>query len=127
MRSRSRSTVATLLTKSCFAVVAGSSPTPQSLPPCPTIFAHTYRALERSSPSRRESMSRPDVRGSATAQPDFLRPESRRWSRTQAFPRICRPEKDSSHSRSEEHTSELQSRVDLVCRLLLEEKKRSKQ
>src|SRR5207247_10135209 len=28
-------------------------------------------------------------------------------------------------SRSEEHTSELQSRVDLVCRLLLEKKKKS--
>src|SRR5207247_6327607 len=26
------------------------------------------------------------------------------------------------HSRSEEHTSELQSRVDIVCRLLLEKK-----
>src|SRR5207247_3300963 len=30
----------------------------------------------------------------------------------------------SSLSRSEEHTSELQSRVDLVCRLLLEKKKK---
>src|SRR5438874_10702314 len=29
------------------------------------------------------------------------------------------------HPRSEEHTSELQSRRDLVCRLLLEKKKRS--
>src|SRR5271170_8270099 len=29
-------------------------------------------------------------------------------------------------SRSEEHTSELQSRVDLVCRLLLEKKKKQK-
>src|SRR6266536_5399453 len=29
--------------------------------------------------------------------------------------------------RSEEHTSELQSRVDLVCRLLLEKKKRQQQ
>src|SRR5438105_11768090 len=29
-------------------------------------------------------------------------------------------------ARSEEHTSELQSRVDLVCRLLLEKKKRKK-
>src|SRR5699024_11675719 len=28
-----------------------------------------------------------------------------------------------SHKRSEEHTSELQSRFDLVCRLLLEKKK----
>src|SRR6266536_3254759 len=33
--------------------------------------------------------------------------------------RGCRP------ARSEEHTSELQSRVDLVCRLLLEKKKNS--
>src|SRR5699024_11880275 len=30
------------------------------------------------------------------------------------------------HMRSEEHTSELQSRFDLVCRLLLEKKKRSR-
>src|SRR5207249_12125093 len=29
------------------------------------------------------------------------------------------------HDRSEEHTSELQSRFDLVCRLLLEKKKRN--
>src|SRR2546421_12285301 len=31
---------------------------------------------------------------------------------------------DTSRSRSEEHTSELQSRSDLVCRLLLEKKKK---
>src|SRR5438105_7477772 len=31
-----------------------------------------------------------------------------------------------THYRSEEHTSELQSRVDLVCRLLLEKKKKKK-
>src|SRR2546422_8326814 len=30
------------------------------------------------------------------------------------------------HHRSEEHTSELQSRLHLVCRLLLEKKKKSK-
>src|SRR5438105_11523443 len=30
-------------------------------------------------------------------------------------------------ARSEEHTSELQSRVDLVCRLLLEKKKKKQQ
>src|SRR2546429_6525536 len=30
----------------------------------------------------------------------------------------------SGHSRSEEHTSELQSRLHLVCRLLLEKKKK---
>src|SRR5690349_23725254 len=32
----------------------------------------------------------------------------------------------SNHQRSEEHTSELQSRRDLVCRLLLEKKKKNK-
>src|SRR5216683_6330932 len=31
-----------------------------------------------------------------------------------------------AHPRSEEHTSELQSRSDLVCRLLLEKKKKKK-
>src|SRR5690349_23712115 len=31
---------------------------------------------------------------------------------------------DAAHVRSEEHTSELQSRRDLVCRLLLEKKKK---
>src|SRR3989440_3430212 len=34
------------------------------------------------------------------------------------------PENGSSKARSEEHTSELQSRSDLVCRLLLEKKKK---
>src|SRR5206468_7294469 len=33
------------------------------------------------------------------------------------------PRRGSRHGRSEEHTSELQSRSDLVCRLLLEKKK----
>src|SRR5438874_6409972 len=39
--------------------------------------------------------------------------------------KIFRPG-DSFHPRSEEHTSELQSRRDLVCRLLLEKKKKQK-
>src|SRR5438105_12406072 len=36
------------------------------------------------------------------------------------------PELPATGHRSEEHTSELQSRVDLVCRLLLEKKKKKK-
>src|SRR6266576_5045730 len=35
------------------------------------------------------------------------------------------PTRVGRHGRSEEHTSELQSRRDLVCRLLLEKKKRT--
>src|SRR5690349_23014865 len=38
-----------------------------------------------------------------------------------------RPRSSRSRGRSEEHTSELQSRRDLVCRLLLEKKKKKKQ
>src|SRR2546422_4578532 len=38
---------------------------------------------------------------------------------------ILSPSFRSSEDRSEEHTSELQSRLHLVCRLLLEKKKRS--
>src|SRR5438105_15095125 len=38
-------------------------------------------------------------------------------------PSLVRPLRGRGVKRSEEHTSELQSRVDLVCRLLLEKKK----
>src|SRR5206468_4656650 len=37
---------------------------------------------------------------------------------------LCFPACPRARSRSEEHTSELQSRSDLVCRLLLEKKKK---
>src|SRR6266508_6469026 len=38
----------------------------------------------------------------------------------------CRRRRRHCHGRSEEHTSELQSRGHLVCRLLLEKKKKKK-
>src|SRR5207249_11298701 len=41
-------------------------------------------------------------------------------------PRARRAGRDTLSVRSEEHTSELQSRFDLVCRLLLEKKKKKK-
>src|SRR2546425_4095207 len=43
--------------------------------------------------------------------------------RGDAFPR-SQPGKQETHRRSEEHTSELQSLAYLVCRLLLEKKKK---
>src|SRR5699024_12706916 len=51
----------------------------------------------------------------------FRSPASRRWCRRagRSAPRWKNPA-----GRSEEHTSELQSRFDLVCRLLLEKKKK---
>src|SRR2546428_8687214 len=58
------------------------------------------------------------------------RPRARRHRRT--VPRVARldvvlhrlPVHHLARDRSEEHTSELQSRSDLVCRLLLEKKKK---
>src|SRR6266576_2044371 len=52
---------------------------------------------------------------------------SRRRSRSRKRWRRARRCSCSTTSRSEEHTSELQSRRDLVCRLLLEKKKEVRQ
>src|SRR5256886_10997551 len=43
--------------------------------------------------------------------------------RNNVVPLVRRRASDKSHDRSEEHTSELQSQSNLVCRLLLEKKK----
>src|SRR5690349_22134858 len=50
------------------------------------------------------------------------------WKRISSAPGTSRDSKPAEQavSRSEEHTSELQSRRDLVCRLLLEKKKKNK-
>src|SRR5438105_6325949 len=69
-------------------------------PPRSTLFPYTtlFRSVgHRPGRLRREGRSPPSGRGSGASGP-----------------------------RSEEHTSELQSRVDLVCRLLLEKKKKKK-
>src|SRR5699024_11781134 len=42
------------------------------------------------------------------------------WSKSRQY--ACRRHRQAKSDRSEEHTSELQSRFDLVCRLLLEKK-----
>src|SRR3712207_7393565 len=54
--------------------------------------------------------------------PSTLRAE--RWAASTAL--SCRSPSTSRSTRSEEHTSELQSRQYLVCRLLLEKKKQEK-
>src|SRR3989442_9730053 len=70
-------------------------------PPRSTLFPYT--TLFRSHPSLRRSPSRP-------------------WQIcTKSMPSNC-----TNLPRSEEHTSELQSRPHLVCRLLLEKKKKKK-
>src|SRR5260370_17831564 len=76
-------------------------------PPRSTLFPYT--TLFRSRSGRRES-SRTDRRTNARHQ--RLRPPHARWF---------------SDPRSEEHTSELQSHLNLVCRLLLEKKNKSQE
>src|SRR2546429_5308950 len=61
------------------------------------------------------------------AEPPVLHPESGRKRRQRAGGGLIEVWDESSESiweRSEEHTSELQSRLHLVCRLLLEKKKK---
>src|SRR3712207_7093769 len=78
-------------------------------PPRSTLFPYT--TLFRSSTSRRTSSSRVMSTDVDTAQGRLSTPLD-----TSA---------GSAGARSEEHTSELQSRQYLVCRLLLEKKKKS--
>src|SRR2546422_7871077 len=53
------------------------------------------------------------------------RSPSRTWASTsRSFSTAVCTRRPASTSRSEEHTSELQSRLHLVCRLLLEKKKK---
>src|SRR5438067_13583109 len=80
----------------------------------------------------------PPARHSSSPSPRKPRPRSnvppdRRGSPSLPFPRSTAPsrarwilEMEAKENRSEEHTSELQSRFDLVCRLLLEKKKKGK-
>src|SRR2546422_7971115 len=75
-------------------------------PPRSTLFPYTTLFRSRSATSR--PRARPCT-GSATTALDS----------TCAMPTSCL-------GRSEEHTSELQSRLHLVCRLLLEKKKKTK-
>src|SRR2546422_1591879 len=53
-----------------------------------------------------------------------FRHESQRLERARAFGFVFEQERINVELRSEEHTSELQSRLHLVCRLLLEKKKK---
>src|SRR5258706_7981934 len=73
-------------------------------PPRSTLFPYTtlFRSSGRAAPNRDPP---PDPR------------------RTQIPKRLRRPDYAPAGARSEEHTSELQSLTNLVCRLLLEKKK----
>src|SRR2546426_6729739 len=93
-------------------------------PPRSTLFPYT--TLFRSSPGgvpRATDAAQPGVTGAEADGPgqDHEMP----WPDTpeERFPWDLEPGKSGGAVRSEEHTSELQSPCNLVCRLLLEKKK----
>src|SRR3712207_8713531 len=95
-------------------------------PPRSTLFPYTtlFRSSRRQVPAHRKSVSGDgalvagDISGDASpvAQPSQDKWPSFRWEVGR------RPAREPGQQRSEEHTSELQSRQYLVCRLLLEKK-----
>src|SRR5687768_17787651 len=92
-------------------------------PPRSTLFPYTdalpiFRAFEGRVHGRVARSSRPLPRGGRR---HALPRRDRRARSTHAGEAAARA------ARSEEHTSELQSRLHLVCRLLLEKKKHKKQ
>src|SRR5438874_3510541 len=87
-------------------------------PPSSTLFPYTtlFRSAHRSRVSRRQMRS---VLFAVIAVASALAIPA--WGSAENSPQIPAPPTVEEH-RSEEHTSELQSRRDLVCRLLLEKK-----
>src|SRR2546421_4147994 len=89
-------------------------------PPRSTLFPYTtlFRSLLGKNETEALRCLMPSFTSRSTASPT-----SERFSiRFRNFPPSLR--EDLRELRSEEHTSELQSRSDLVCRLLLEKKKK---
>src|SRR5690349_22156042 len=95
-------------------------------PPRSTLFPYTtlFRSLSDPRATRRSRLRRAASRERRTRRDGVAEPRS--------VGRIYRLRPRNLHDtsrrpgRSEEHTSELQSRRDLVCRLLLEKKKKKK-
>src|SRR2546422_1133023 len=80
-------------------------------PPRSTLFPYT--TLFRSRPAQRRLL--PHLRGD----------DGRRWELLGREYQRPAGQRHDDAERSEEHTSELQSRLHLVCRLLLEKKKKN--
>src|SRR5699024_12543409 len=97
---------------------------PLRLPPRSTLFPYT--TLFRSPANRnRRCPHRPGTQPASHGDRGPGHPEQRDERR--GPPRARQGPRRDLRRRSEEHTSELQSRFDLVCRLLLEKKKNKKQ
>src|SRR5207247_9676178 len=96
-------------------------------PPPPTPFPYTTLFRSYRAARRRPATPQPTPSGSDTRRSRRFRPVWKSWlsfdNASEAAIMIFSVVELDVLDRSEEHTSELQSRVDLVCRLLLEKKK----
>src|SRR3712207_8706833 len=93
-------------------------------PPRSTLFPYTtlFRSARGRKDGRRcpaRARRRVDRSAGSRAATRIPRPQPRTWREDY----ISRTDAPNARVRSEEHTSELQSRQYLVCRLLLEKKK----
>src|SRR5688572_31810109 len=95
-------------------------------PPRSTLFPYT--TLFRSGPRLAGDPSpAPDWYRTSVVEPDAAAEEQHRRVVVDRDPAAACRNPDPAESRSEEHTSELQSQSNLVCRLLLEKKKPTNQ
>src|SRR5207237_8088434 len=104
----------------CSLALTSSFFSPPPLPPRPPLFPYT--TLFRSPRDRRADRLRGAHRGLGRAGARARRDERRQQGGRGDGERT----RDGRAPRSEEHTSELQSHLNLVCRLLLEKKKNKK-
>src|SRR3712207_7368998 len=95
-------------------------------PPRSTLFPYTTLFRSRRGTPRRGSPRRGPPRRGSRGRGSLLGGPHCRGLRRRGSPRRGTPKRDlrCRGLRSEEHTSELQSRQYLVCRLLLEKKKK---
>src|SRR5260370_28059085 len=91
-------------------------------PPRSTLFPYT--TLFRSRDHRTDGGGEDDA--NAFSHPHTSYADRKEGCRAAAPPPASGCRQPSLRSRSEEHTSELQSHLNLVCRLLLEKKKKKK-
>src|SRR2546422_7582733 len=95
-------------------------------PPRSTLFPYTTLFRSPEAVDGAVARAQPDPAARGVAHPDkhpHGRVASRAWCRVRQGD-AHRAEHPEAVQRSEEHTSELQSRLHLVCRLLLEKKKK---
>src|SRR5688500_19600621 len=99
-----------MCSRACLMIVSRSSSFTLRRPPRSTLFPYT--TLFRSTPGKSAATTQSDAKAEPTLTPEQL------TQRT-----VQRRAVEAVNWRSEEHTSELQSPCNLVCRLLLEKKK----